>query len=160
MFSQRHGLTLFFATVLLVAPAFAGGSRAPALTRVQHGPIVFGDPSPIAKAIGKPVVLYYWDMTCIPCYVHLDAIVDFARDVRRSGGRFFSIHHGTRQTAETLQKFAKKENVPYTIAHGGKGPSSIRALPRMFVFNASGDLVYQGSIGKLAVEAFQAQVKH
>lgn len=158
MFSQRHCLALFFATVLLVPPAIAGSSRAPALSRVQHGSIVSGDPSPLAKALGQPVVLYYWDMTCIPCYVHLDAIVDFAHDVRRSGGRFFSIHHGTKQTAETLRDFAEKEKVSYTIARGGKGPSSIRALPRMFVFNAKGDLVYQGSIGKLAVEAFQAQV--
>jgi len=159
MFSQRHCISIAFATLLLVSSVFAGGSRATALSRVQHGPIVSGDTSPISKASGKPVVLYYWDITCIPCYVHLDAIIEFSRDVKRSGGRFFSIHHGTKQSAATLQEFAKKQNIPYTIARGGSGPSSVRAVPRMFVFNSKGDLVYQGSIGKLAVEAYQAQVK-
>ncbi len=159
MYSQRYCISIAFATLLLVSPAFAGGSRRPALMRVQHGSIVSGDPTPLAKAKGKPVVLYYWDMTCIPCIVHLQDTIDFAREVRRDGGRFFSIHHGMKQTAATLQDFAKKQKVPYTIARGGSGPNTIRSLPRMFVFNAKGDLVYQGAIGKLAVEAFKAQIK-
>lgn len=158
MISQQSFISLVLAAFLLLSPAFAGGSRVPALMRVQHGTIVAGNPSPLKNALGKPVVLYYWDITCIPCIFHQKDTIEFARAVQRAGGRFFSIHHGMKQTTATLQHFAKKEKVPFTIARGGKGPSSVRTLPRMFVFNRKGDLVYQGAIGKLAVDAFQAQV--
>lgn len=159
MISIRTRITFFLAAILLILPTFAGSSRATALSRVRHGAIVSGDPTPLSKSVGKPVVLYYWDITCIPCYAHLDDIIDFALDVERTGGRFFSIHHGMKQTADTLRQFATKQKIPYTIARGGSGPAAVRALPRMFVFNTKGDLVYQGSIGKLAVDAYKAQIK-
>ena len=59
MFSQRYRIFLFLATILLIPSTFAGGSRVSALKRVHHGTIVSGDPAPLAKAAGKPVVLYY-----------------------------------------------------------------------------------------------------
>lgn len=119
------------------------------------GPVLFGA-EPNEKAMrGKVVVIENWGVKCPPCVAMLPHLADLDKRYRDKGLLIIGAESQGHSKNE-IEPLLKKAKVNYTITSGANGPIQVRGIPRAFVFNVEGGLVFDGHPGD---EAFDRSIK-
>lgn len=93
---------------------------------------------------GHPVILQFWGADCPPCVAFLP---ELTRLHRRHGSRGLKIVgiHAQRVPDERVLKLLEDANATYPVLRGGQSPIPFRGIPRAFVFNRGGQLLWTGN---------------
>lgn len=142
-FSIRKLALSAIGTCLLAVSASAQDHKVSDWTigKVLSGPAVSKD-----DFAGKVVVIEYWGVFCPPCIASLPHLAELDKKNREKG----LILIGAESQNNGMDKIGpiiKKAGVEYTITAGANGPIQVSGIPRAFVFNRSGELVYSGHPG-------------
>jgi thiol-disulfide isomerase/thioredoxin len=127
-----------------LASAAAGEAT---LEGVRLGAHVTGPPVTVADLAGRVVVFEYWGVNCPPCRAAIPHVSALQAEHGRDQLVVIANHcqGGGAATARAVwQKGASNDLV--TVIDGGHLPgSNVRGIPRAFVFDHEGRLVYTGS---------------
>lgn len=130
-----------------VVPAF--GEDTPSKHKLSDwriGPVLFGE-EPTEKAMrGKVVVIENWGVRCPPCIAMLPHLADLDKRYRDKGLMIIGAE-SQGHSKQDIEPLLKKAKVNYTITSGASGPIEVRGIPRAFVFDAEGGLVFSGHPG-------------
>ena len=117
--------------------------------------VLFGD-EPTENAMGgKVVVIENWGVKCPPCIAMLPHLADLDKRYRDKGLLIIGAE-SQGHSKNDIEPLLKKANVNYTITSGASGPIQVRGIPRAFVFNVEGGLVFDGHPGD---EGFDRSIK-
>jgi len=142
---------------ILVAPAFAAdgkGTKAksknqdgvPAahhLSEWHFGEVLFGSKPSAAALKGKVVVLECWGVHCPPCIASLPHLAELDKRFRDKGLCIIGAE-SQGSTKEAIKPLLDAAKVHYPITAGASGPIAFNAIPRCFIFDSQGALVYDG----------------
>lgn len=143
---------------LLAASHVSGKEAAPSqhkLTDWRIGAVLFGDEPTKSAMLGKVVVIENWGVRCPPCVALLPHMADLDRRYREKG-LFIIGAESQGHSKGDIEPLLKKAKVNYTITSGANGPIAVTGIPRAFVFNTKGDLIFDGHPGD---EAFDRTIK-
>lgn len=116
------------------------------LSEWSLGSVLFGDPQTPATMKNKVVIIEHWGVQCPPCIALLPHMADLDRKNRQKGlvviGAESQMH-----TKEQIEPLVKKNKIEYTITSGASGPIKLSAIPRAFVFDVNGALIFDGNPG-------------
>ena len=97
----------------------------------------------------KPTVLFFWLTTCGPCKMELSAIAEkFGAWKKEKDFDFFAISTDFSDRVEQFNTRVKTSNWPFPAYHDFNRefrlvmPGELNGLPQVFVFDASGAIVY------------------
>lgn len=110
------------------------------------GDVLFGEKVTRARLKGKAVVIENWGVRCPPCVALLPHLADLDRRHRDKGLVIIGAEsqgHGK----DAIKPLLDKAKVEYTITSGANGPIEFSAIPRAFVFDADGRLIFSGNPG-------------
>lgn len=136
-------LGLALALPFLVSTAFAADSKAHKLSEWKIGTVMFGDKLSKADLKGKVVVIENWGVHCPPCIASLPHLAELDKKFRDKGLRIIGAE-SQGSTKDAIKPLIEKAKVEYTITAGADGPIEFSAIPRCFIFDAEGLLVYDG----------------
>ena len=130
---------------LLVIPAYGAGSGEHKLSEWKFGKVLFGDRK-ISKGDlkGKVVVVENWGVHCPPCIESLPHLAALEKSNREKGLVVIGAE-SQGSSKEDIKPLIEKAGVEYTITEGAEGPLEVTSIPRAFVFDAEGKLVYDGN---------------
>jgi len=130
---------------LLLAPAYGAGSGEHKLSEWKFGKVLFGDRK-ISKGDlkGKVVVVENWGVHCPPCIASLPHLAAMEKSNREKGLVVIGAE-SQGSSKDDIKPLIEKAGVEYTITEGAEGPLEVTSIPRAFVFDATGKLVYDGS---------------
>jgi thiol-disulfide isomerase/thioredoxin len=137
-------LTLLAA--LLVLPAFAADKKEKSfdLRDFAWGKPISGPAATMGKLTGKAVVLEGWGVQCPPCIAslpHMQELSEKYKDTLVVIGAECQGH-----TAKEIAVVTKKAGVQYAIVSGiTKTPIEFSGIPKVFVFDNKGKLVFDGN---------------
>ena len=147
-------MTRLILTVLLLAgfmsvPVHAAdkkpAAKEPALSDFKLGKTMVGKGS-LADAKGKGVVIEAWGVHCPPCIASLPKLQ--ALSVKHKDKVLFFGAESQGSDKKAIEAVTKKAGVTFPISTGlAKCPIEFSAIPRAFVFDASGKLIFDGSPG-------------
>lgn len=138
MIAAGSGL-LFF-----VSAAFGSNLPDVKLSDWRIGPTLIGETHSSSDLAGKVVVIENWGLNCPPCIAALPHLAKFEKSNRKKGLVVIGAE-SQGHTAEQIKPLIEKSGVEYTITAGASGPVQIIGIPRAFVFDRQGALVYDGS---------------
>ena len=139
-------IALLLGTV--AAPLSAAADKAPAakeltLADFKLGKSMVGKGS-LADAKGKGVVIEAWGVNCPPCIRSLPHLQELSVKLKDKVLFFGAESQGSDKKA--IEAVIKKAGVTYPISSGlAKCPIEFSAIPRAFVFDATGKLIFNGS---------------
>ncbi len=146
------------AIIALFAAVPVSGEDTPSKHKLSDwriGPVLFGE-EPTKKAMrGKVVVIENWGVRCPPCIAMLPHLADLDKRYRDKGLLIIGAESQGHSKQE-IEPLLKRANVNYTITSGANGPIPVSGIPRAFVFNVEGDLVFSGHPGN---EEFDRSIK-
>ena len=131
---------------LLVIPAFAAEKKEKtfSLRDFAWGKSISGPTVTMGKLAGKAVVLEGWGVKCPPCIAslpHLQELSEKYKDTLVVIGAECQGH-----TAKEIAVVTKKAGVQYAIVAGiTKTPIQFSGIPKVFVFDNKGKLVFDGN---------------
>jgi len=139
---------------LLVSPTFAavgkgakGKDAAPAtphnLSEWQFGTLLFGTQPTAADLKGKVVVVENWGVNCGPCVASLPHLAELDKKLRSKGLCIIGAE-SQNSSKEAIKPLLDKFKVEYAITAGASGPIAVTGIPRCFIFDGQGALVYDG----------------
>jgi thiol-disulfide isomerase/thioredoxin len=97
----------------------------------------------LADTKGKAVVIEAWGIHCGPC---LASLPDMEKMARRYKDRMVVFGaHSQQGTDEEVKAVVKKNKLSYTITNGVNSPISFSGIPRVFVFDTTGALIFDGA---------------
>lgn len=145
---------LAIALNLLVSPAFAAAGKvakgkdvAPVaphnLSEWQFGTLLFGAQPVAADLKGRVVVLECWGVNCPPCVASLPHLAELDKKFRDKGLTIIGAE-SQNSSKEAIKPLLDKFKVEYAITAGASGPIAFNAIPRCFIFDGLGALVYDG----------------
>lgn len=129
---------------LLVLPAFGAGSGEHKLSEWKFGKVLFGNRITKGDLKGKVVVVENWGVHCPPCIASLPHLAAMEKSNREKGLVVIGAE-SQGSSKDDIKPLIEKAGVEYTITEGAEGPIEVTAIPRAFVFDATGKLVYDGS---------------
>ncbi len=136
---------------LLTVSAFAAGDRNPApsehkLDEWSIGTVLFGTKVSKSELKGKVVVIENWGVRCPPC---IAALPHLARLEKKNRDKGLVVIGAESQNSkkEAIKPLIDSAKVEYTITAGARGPIPVTGIPRAFVFDRDGKLVYDGHPG-------------
>ena len=138
--------TLALLATLLALPAFAADKKEKThdLRDFAWGKSVSGPSATKGKLNGKAVVLECWGVKCPPCIAslpHMQELSEKYKDTLVVVGAECQGH-----TAKEIAVVTKKAGVEYAIVSGlSKTPIQFSGIPKVFVFDNKGKLVFDGS---------------
>lgn len=138
--------TLVLLATLLVLPAFAAEKKEKThdLRDFAWGKSVSGPSVTMGKLSGKGVVLECWGVKCPPCVAslpHMQELSEKHKDTLVVIGAECQGH-----SAKEIAVVTKKAGVQYAIVSGlTKTPIQFSGIPKVFVFDAKGKLIFDGS---------------
>lgn len=98
----------------------------------------------LAEAKGKGVVIEAWGVHCPPCIASLPKLQ--ALSVKHKDKVLFFGAESQGSDKKAIEAVTKKAGVTFPISTGlAKCPIEFSAIPRAFVFDASGKLIFDGS---------------
>lgn len=131
---------------LLVLPVFAADKKEKSydLRDFAWGKSVSGPAATMGKLAGKAVVLEGWGVKCPPCIAslpHMQELSEKYKDTLVVIGAECQGH-----TAKEIAVVTKKAGVQYAIVSGiTKTPIEFSGIPKVFVFDNKGKLVFDGN---------------
>lgn len=133
---------------LLVVPAFAADSKEHKLSEWKFGKVLFGEKVSKGDLKGKVVVVENWGVHCPPCIASLPHLAAMEKS-NRDKGLIIIGAESQGSSKDDIKPLIEKAGVEYTITEGAEGPIEVTTIPRAFVFDATGKLVYDGNpLGK------------
>jgi len=98
----------------------------------------------LEKTKGKGVVIEAWGVNCPPCIASLPHLQELS--VKHKDKVLFFGAECQMSDKKAIQAVIKKAGVTYPIFSGlDKCPINFSAIPRAFVFDADGKMIYDGS---------------
>ena len=144
------------AAQMLVSPALAADGKATkakskdAVPAVAHnlsewhfGEVLFGSKPSDAELKGKVVVLECWGVHCPPCIASLPHLAELDKKFRDKGLCIIGAE-SQNSSKEAIKPLLDSAKVNYAITAGASGPISFSTIPRCFIFDGQGALVYDG----------------
>jgi thiol-disulfide isomerase/thioredoxin len=131
---------------LLVLPAFAADKKEKTyeLRDFAWGKAVSGPAATPSKLAGKAVVLECWGVQCPPCIASLPHMQELSvkyKDTLTIVGAECQGH-----SPKEIGVVTKKAGVEYAIVSGlSKTPIQFSGIPKVFVFDNKGKLVFDGN---------------
>lgn len=121
----------------------SGGPKRHTLSEFMLGQPVLGRGS-LADAKGKAAVIEAWGVRCPPCIASLPKLQALSERHRDKVLFFGAESQG--HDRQAIEPVIKKAGVTFPISAGlAKCPIEFNALPRAFVFDASGKLIFNGN---------------
>jgi thiol-disulfide isomerase/thioredoxin len=136
------GLALAF--ILGATTAYAAKEKTHKLGDWEIGKVLFGAKLSKSELKGKVVVIENWGVNCPPCIAALPHLADLERKYRDKGLRIIGAE-SQGSTKDEIKPLIEKAKVEYTIVDAADGPLEVSAIPRAFVFDREGKLVFDGS---------------
>ncbi len=130
------------AATLRAAPAIPAPPAAQ-LSQFKLGAHITGPKVTIEEAAGKAVLIEAWGINCPPCLASLPDIEKIAR--RYTGKMLVFGAHSQNGTDQQVTDVVKKKKLSYTITQGVNSPIAFDGIPRVFLFDTKGALVFTGS---------------
>jgi thiol-disulfide isomerase/thioredoxin len=93
---------------------------------------------------GKPAVIEYWGINCPPCVAFLPELAKIAKRYENKGLKVVGVH-AQAGTNEEINKVLDKARVKYPVVGNGACPIDFNGIPRAFVFDKAGKLVWTGN---------------
>lgn len=156
-----HAITALLAVTLgmnfMVAPATAAEPKESKhkLSEWKIGSLLFGEKVSKSSLKGKVVVIENWGVNCPPCIASLPHLAELERKNRDKGLCVIGAE-SQGSSKEAIEPLLTKAKVEYTITSGAYGPIEVTGIPRIFVFDRDGLLVFDGHP---ADDAFEKAVK-
>ena len=113
------------------------------LSQFKLGAYITGPQATLDKAAGKAVLIDAWGIHCGPCLASLPDIDKIAKRYKDKMLVFGA--HSQAGTDDEVKDVVKKNKLTYTITQGVNSPIPFSGIPRVFVFDTTGALVYTGS---------------
>ena len=130
-------LILFTAAASLHA---AEATPSAQLSQFKLGAYITGPQATLESAAGKAVLIDAWGIHCGPCLPDIEKIAKRYKDKMVVFGA-----HSQAGSDDEVKEVVKKNKLTYTITQGVTSPVPFNAIPRVFVFDTKGALVYFGS---------------
>lgn len=112
------------------------------LSQFKLGELITGPEVKLDEIKGKGVVLEYWGVHCGPCLASLPDMAKLSK--RHADTLAFIGAHSQDASDDEVKDVVKKNKLPYTITKGANGPISVTGIPHVFVFDATGKLLFHG----------------
>jgi len=140
-------LALLAACVVL-APLASAAEKEKAPRQHTLSEFRLGDPilgkGELSDAKGKGVVIEAWGVRCPPCIASLPKLQ--ALSVRHRDKVLFFGAESQGHDRKAIEPVIKKAGVTFPISGGlARCPIEFNAIPRAFVFDAAGKLIFDGS---------------
>lgn len=140
---------------LVILAAFASYTKAVAveeagnpditLKNLTLGDTVFGEQYSLEALRHRVVLVEFWGINCGPCIASIPKLSNW-QDTYKSKGLVVIGVHCQRASNEALKALAKEKGVTYTIVSSGKvAGSNFSGIPHCFLFDSTGECVYEGS---------------
>jgi thiol-disulfide isomerase/thioredoxin len=113
------------------------------LSQFKLGEYITGPQVTLDNATGKAVLIDAWGIHCGPCLASLPDIEKISKHYKDKMLVFGA--HSQAGTDDEVKDVVKKNKLTYTITKGVNSPISFSGIPRVFVFDTTGALVYTGS---------------
>ena len=113
------------------------------LSQFKLGAHITGPEATLESAAGKAVLIDAWGIHCGPCLASLPDIEKIAKRYKNKMLVFGA--HSQAGTDDEVKEVVKKNKLSYTITNGVNSPIPFSGIPRVFVFDTTGALVYTGS---------------
>jgi thiol-disulfide isomerase/thioredoxin len=133
-------LTLLAAAVSLRA---AEATPSAQLGQFKLGAYLTGPQVTLADAAGKAVLIDAWGIHCGPCLASLPDIEKISKHYKDKMLVFGA--HSQAGTDAEIMDVVKKNKLSYTIVKSVNSPVAFTTIPRVFVFDTTGALVFTGS---------------
>lgn len=134
-----------------LALAFGISSLATAAEESKHklsewslGETLFGEKISESDMKGKVVVIEHWGVKCPPCIALLPDLAKMDKRYRDDGLILIGAE-SQNHTKDQIEPLVKKNKIGYTITSGANGPINFSGIPRAFVFDVQGQLVFNGN---------------
>ena len=138
--------TLLTSLALLAAAASLPAAEAvpsAKLSQFKLGAHITGPEATLDSAAGKAVLIDAWGINCGPCLASLPDIEKIAKHYKDKMVVFGA--HSQAGTDDEVKAVVKKNKLTYTITNGVTSPVPFTGIPRVFVFDTTGTLVFTGS---------------
>ena len=139
----------------LLVPSASAAEKEHKLSQWKIGKVLFWEKLSKGQMKGKVVVLENWGVHCPPCIASLTHLAELEKQNRDKGLVIIGAE-SQGSPKEAIKPLIEKAKVEYTITAGAEGPIQVSAIPRCFVFDPEGLLVYDGSPSG---EKFESAVK-
>jgi thiol-disulfide isomerase/thioredoxin len=107
------------------------------------GEIISGDKVDMKAMAGKVVVVEFWGRNCGPCLASMPHLEELNKRYKSKGLQIIGVH-AQDGTDDEILKAVKDTKVKYPIARTGRSPIDFSGIPKMFVFNTKGQIVFDG----------------
>ncbi len=114
------------------------------LSEWRIGSVLFGEKLSKSDMKGKVVVIENWGVNCPPCIASLPHLAELDKRNRDKGLLIIGAE-SQNSSKDAIEPLLKKAKVDYTITAGADGPINVTGIPRIFVFDRTGALVFDGS---------------
>lgn len=131
--------------LLVAAVSAPAAETAPAaqLSQFKLGAYITGPQVGLENAAGKAVLIDAWGIHCGPCLASLPDIEKISKHYKDKMLVFGA--HSQGGTDAEVKDVVKKNKLSYTITNGVHSPISFSGIPRVFVFDTTGAMVFTGS---------------
>lgn len=129
------------AVTLALAVEKSGGGHD--LRQFKLGEHLFGPQTTASSMHGKAVMLDCWGIHCGPCLAMMPEVEGIAK---RYPDKLVMVGvHSQELNKPAIEAVVKKNNLTYSIVNGVSSPVPFSQLPHVFLFDATGALVFNGS---------------
>lgn len=142
-------LATLAAAICLPAPVAARDKEEAAvpeatISQFGFGEVINGVEFKKEDLEGKPVIVEYWGINCPPCIAFLPELAKIHRRYDNKGLKVVGVH-AQAGTNEEINKVLDKAKVKYPVVANGNCPVNFSGIPRAFVFDKAGKLVWTGN---------------
>lgn len=135
----------------ILALGFGFATVAGAKEKSEHklsewslGETLFGEKVSKGDMKGKVVVIEHWGVRCPPCIAILPHLAKMDKRHREDGLLIIGAESQGHSKAD-IEPLVKKNDIEYTITSGADGPIDFSGIPRAFVFDVEGNLIFNGN---------------
>jgi thiol-disulfide isomerase/thioredoxin len=148
-------ITLF--SILFIAN-FQVKAQGKKITEWSISNILSGPNVEIDKLNGKVVAIEFWGVNCPPCIASLPHLASMDKKFRSKGLVIIGVH-AQNASIEKILSTIQNGGVNYTIVERGRSPINFSGIPKLFIFDASGNMKFDGRPGTEAYKLMESLIK-
>jgi len=114
------------------------------LSEWSLGQVIFGEKVSKSDMKGKVVVIEHWGVKCPPCLALLPELAKLDKRYRDDGLLMIGAE-SQGHSKDQIAPLVDDHKIEYTITSGANGPISFNGIPRAFVFDVEGKLIFNGN---------------
>lgn len=114
------------------------------LSEWSLGPVLFGEKISKSDMKGKVVVIEHWGVRCPPCIAILPELAKLDKRYRDDGLLMIGAE-SQGHSKDQIAPLVDDNKIEYTITSGASGPIQFNGIPRAFVFDVEGQLIFNGN---------------